>query len=325
MTVRHALGARVTALSSVALVVTWSSGFVGAELGHRADAAPLTLLGWRFTALALLLVTVALLRGMTWPTWGAWRRQIALGLLCQAAYLIAVFEGVSHGVPGGTAALVAALQPLLVATVAGRLLGEHTSGRMWLGLALGLVGVAVVVGGDAGVTDAPLWAYLLPVVGMLCLSSGTVLERRLKPPESLLETVMMQSVVTATVVMSLALIFGQATPPASLGFWRAVVWLLVLASLGGYVMYVFVTRRQGATAVSTLLYLTPPTTMLWVYLMFGTPVPLAGFVGLAVSAAGVTLVLRGRRSLERSPKVVDPGAVLVVDSVAPDVAPRVRP
>ena len=52
-------------------------------------------------------------------------------------------------------------------------------------------------------------------------------------------------------------------------FWRAVVWLIVLASLGGYVCYVHVTRTQGATVVSTLLYLTPPTTMLWVFLMFG--------------------------------------------------------
>lgn len=290
----------MTVFSSVALVVTWSSGFVGAELGARADAAPLTLLGWRFTALALLLVTVARIRHLPWPTWAAWRRQLAIGLLCQAAYLFLVFEGISHGVPGGTAALVAALQPMLVATVAGRLLGEHTTGRMWLGLTLGLVGVAVVVGGDVGSADAPLWAYFMPVAGMLCLGSGTVLERRLKPPESLLETVMMQAVVSAAVFMTLALVFGQAAPPVSLEFWRAVLWLLVLASLGGYVMYVFVARRQGATAVSTLLYLTPPTTMLWVFLMFGTPVPLAGFAGLAISAAGVLLVLRGRMALDRA-------------------------
>lgn len=300
MALPHALRARTDALSSVALVVTWSSGFVGAELGSRAHAEPLTLLGWRFTALALLLVSVARLRGVPWPTWGAWRRQLALGVLCQAAYLLCIFEGVSHGVPGGTAALVAALQPMLVATVAGRLLGEYASGRMWVGLVLGLVGVGVVVSGDVGVTHAPLWAYLLPVVGMLSLGSGTVLERRLKSPESLLETVMMQSIVAATLFMALALVFGQAAPPTSFPFWRAVLWLIVLASLGGYVMYVFVTRRQGATAVSTLLYLTPPTTMLWVFLMFRTPVTVAGLVGLVISAMGVLLVLGGRRARDRA-------------------------
>ncbi|MCW2762741.1 MAG: EamA/RhaT family transporter [Marmoricola sp.] len=283
------------ALSSIALVVTWSSGFVGAELGARAHAMPLTLLSWRFVVLAALLVVVVGLRRTSWPTWRAWRRQAVLGVLCQAAYLVFIFEGVTRGVPGGTAALIAALQPLLVATVAGSLLGEHSSPRMWLGMFLGLVGVAVVVSGDLGVSDAPLWAYLLPTAGMLCLASGTVLSRRVRPPESVLETIMMQSVVTAVLLMVLAVAFGQSAPPASLEFWRAVAWLIVLASLGGYVMYVFVARTQGATVVSTLLFLTPPTTMFWVYLMFGERVTVTGLVGLAVSGVGVWLVLGRRR------------------------------
>ncbi len=124
---------------------------------------------------------MALVRRTPWPSWRAWRRQAALALLCQAAYLLLVFEGVTHGVPGGTAALIASLQPLLVATVAGSLLGEHSTPRMWVGMSLGLLGVAVVVSGDLGVTDAPLWVYLLPTAGMLCLAGGTVLGQRIRP------------------------------------------------------------------------------------------------------------------------------------------------
>ena len=72
-------------------------------------------------------------------------------------------------------------------------------------------------------------------------------------------------------------------------------------------MYVHVARTQGATVVSTLLYLTPPTTMLWVYLMFGVPVHVAGFVGLAISAVGVWLVLRSRPGrAEASPTGTSP-------------------
>ena len=306
MTLPRVLRDHAGTLSSVALVVTWSSGFVGAELGSRAGADPLTLLGWRFVLLALLLVTVARLRRTPWPRWQAWRRQIVLALLCQAAYLLLVFEGVTHGVPGGTAALIASLQPLLVATVAGSLLGEHTTARMWLGMLLGLSGVAVVVSGDLGIAGAPPWAYALPVAGMLCLAGGTVLERRLKPGETLLETIMMQAVVTAVVLMSLAVAFGQAAPPSSVEFWQAVLWLIVLASLGGYVMYVFVARERGATVVSTLLFLTPPTTMLWVYLMFGEAITLVALAGLAVSGVGVWLVLGGRRTEVSPPPVREP-------------------
>jgi drug/metabolite transporter (DMT)-like permease len=294
---REVLRRHAGLLSSVALVVTWSSGFIGAELGSRAEAAPVTLLAWRFTVLCTLLVPVAVVRRLRLPSWRAWGRQAVLGILCQAAYLLLVFEGVSRGVHGGTAALIAALQPLLVATVAGPLLAERSSPRMWCGMLLGLAGVAVVVSGDLNVSETPLWTYLLPTAGMLCLASGTVLARRLRPPEDLFETILMQSVVTVVLMMSAAVATGQAAPPTDRGFWAAVVWLVVLASLGGYVMYIFVNRSQGATVVSTLLYLTPPTTMLWAWLMFGDPVTAVGILGLLVSGAGVLMVLRGRRAL----------------------------
>ncbi len=274
----------------------WSSGFVGAELGSRAHAAPVTLLAWRFVLLSSVLVAVALVRRLPWPSWQAWRRHALLGALCQAGYLTFVFEGVTRGVHGGTAALIAALQPLLVATVAGRLLGERSTAVMWCGLLLGLAGVVVVVSGDLGASDAVWWAYLLPTAGMLCLATGTVLTRRLRPPEGLLPTILMQSVVTGAFLMVLALVTGQAAPPADVGFWVAALWLVVLASLGGYVLYVFVTKTQGATVVSTLLFLTPPTTMLWVFLMFGEPITLVGLLGLVISAVGVVMVLRARRT-----------------------------
>lgn len=281
--------------ADVALVVTWSSGFIGAELSARAGADPVTLLAWRFLLLALLLVGVHRALRLPWPSWTTWRRETVVGVLCQPAYLLLVFEGVRHGVPGGTAALIAALQPLLVATVAGRLLGESTTGRMWAGMVLGLVGVAIVVSGDLRASDAPLWAYLLPTAGMLSLTIGTVLARRLPSAEGVFGTLMTQSVVTAVVLGGLAAVLGRVTAPTAFDFWAAVAWLVVLASLGGYTMYVHVARTQGATVVSTMLYLTPPTTMVWAYVMFGTPLTLVAAIGLAVSAVGVVLVLRARR------------------------------
>ena len=134
---------------------------------------------------------------------------------------------------------------------------------------------------------------------MLCLTSGTVLERRLGTPDDLLETVMMQSVVTAVVLWVLAAVTGRVAAPTDLDFWAAVAWLIVLASLGGYGIYVHVARTQGATVVSTLLYLTPPTTMVWAYLMFGTPLTLVAAAGLAVSA---------RRRGAGAPRTTCPGA-----------------
>jgi drug/metabolite transporter (DMT)-like permease len=71
---------------------------------------------------------------------------------------------------------------------------------------------------------------------------------------------------------------------------------VVLSSFGGYGAYLLVLRRSGAVRVSTLLYLTPPATMLWAYLMFGeVPGPLV-VPGVAVCAVGVALALGDRSS-----------------------------
>jgi drug/metabolite transporter (DMT)-like permease len=286
----------VATAASAGLVIAWSSGFIGAELGHRAEAAPLPLLTWRFAVLSLLLLTACAVTGTSLRAWRAWRRQAALALPSQVIYLVLVFEGVSHGVHGGTAALIAALQPLLVMTVAGRLLGESASRQAWLGTGIGFAGVAVVVSGDIGADQAPHWAYLFPAVAMISLSAGTVLARRLDPPETLLQTITMQSVITGTVITIVTGSTGRLTLAHNGETLAAVAWLVLVPSILGYGLYVFVTRSAGATVVSTLLYLTPPTTMLWAYLMFGDAITAAGLAGLTISAIGVFLVLRSRRA-----------------------------
>lgn len=293
---REALRRNAGHLASVALVIMWSSGYVGAELGIRAGGTPLQLLGWRFSILGVLLVIACLVLGVRLNDRRAWARQAVLGLFSQAIFLFLIFEGVANGVDGGTAALIAALQPLLVATVAGKIFGERTTTGMWVGMALGMAGVVVVVSGGLEAGVAPWWAYLFPAAGMLSLTTGTVLTQRLRPTETLLQSITMQAVVAGVVLMSAALLSGQAAAPADPDFWAAVAWLVFLSTLCGYVLFVFVTRTRGATVASVLLYLTPPTTMLWVWLMFDVPITLLAVVGMAISAVGVILVLRSRPS-----------------------------
>ncbi|MFN3601509.1 MAG: DMT family transporter [Dietzia sp.] len=298
---RDALRRNAGHLASVALVIMWSSGFVGAELGIRSGGTPLQLLGWRFSILGAGLVAVCLVLGVSLTDRRAWARQAVLGLFSQAVFLFMIFEGVARGVDGGTAALIAALQPLLVATVAGRLLGERTTLGMWIGMLLGMAGVVVVVSGGLGAGIAPWWAYLFPAIGMLSLATGTVLTQRLRPTETLLQSITMQSVVAAVVLVVAGLLAGQGRVPVEPAFWAAVAWLVVLSTLCGYVLYVFVTRTRGATVASVLLYLTPPTTMLWVWLMFDVPITLLAVVGMAISAVGVILVLRSRPATAGQP------------------------
>ncbi|MBR8740213.1 DMT family transporter [Nocardiopsis sp. MG754419] len=282
----------VAPLLAVGLVVMWSSGFVGAELGTR-YAPGTTVLAWRFLVVAVALVAWCLWRGARMR-----RRDLALhalvGALAQAGYLYGVVAAAEHGVSAGTNALIAALQPMVATALAVPLLGETVGRRQALGLVVGLGGVGLVVGSDLlGAGTAPWWAYLLPLGGMFSQVAATLLERRTRPGGDLVEALAVQCSVSAALFVGLASMTGTLAPPVEPGFWVAVVWVVLLSTLGGYGLYWVNLARSGVARVSALLYLTPPTTMLWTWLMFGDPIGAGALVGLAVCLAAVWLVRTG--------------------------------
>jgi drug/metabolite transporter (DMT)-like permease len=265
----------------------WSSGFIGARLGTDA-AGTLTLLMWRFLLVAaLLLAWLALRRAV--PS----RREIALhavvGFLAQAVYLAGTVLSIELGVAVGTAALIAALQPILAGALAGPVLGERVHARQWLGLGLGVAGVGLVVGGDVGVEGAPAWAYALPFAGMVGLVAATLVERREGLDTPLLDGLAIQCAVSALLFGALGLAAGEAAPPGDGRFWLAVAWVIVLSTIGGYGLYWLNLRRGSVTRVSSLIYLTPPATMVWGLLMFGEAIGPPAASGLAVCLCAVML------------------------------------
>lgn len=279
----------VPALLATGLVVLWSSGFVGAELGAR-QAPATTLLAWRFLVVAALLGAWCLWRGARMSRRDAGLHAV-LGLLSQAGYLYGVFAAAEAGVAAGTSALVAALQPLVATALAVPLLGERLRPRRAVGLAVGLAGVGLVVGADLlRPGAAPWWAYLLPFGAMLSLVAATLLERRVRPGGSLVEALAVQCAVSAVLFTGVAAVSGTLAPPADPGFWAAVAWTVVLSTLGGYGLYWVNLARSGVARVSALLYLTPPTTAVWSWLMFGDPVGAGAVAGMAVCTVAVVMV-----------------------------------
>ncbi|MCP2264166.1 Permease of the drug/metabolite transporter (DMT) superfamily [Promicromonospora thailandica] len=275
------------------LVVMWSSGFVGAALAAPVAPSTTTLL-WRYVVAAPVMVVIVLALRRRYR-WRYVRREVVLGVLGQAGYLYGVFRAVEEGLPAGTAALLASLQPALVAVVLAAT-GRGGSGlRQTLGLAVGFAGVALAVGPDAvagtGIAGA-LWA----LGGMLSLSAATLLGTLWPAPSApdghehdVLDSLAVQSVVTLVLFAVVAFAAGEAAPPAEPRFWLAVVWLVVLAFAGGYGLYLYVLRTRGPVAVSTWLYLTPAVSAVWAWAMFGEALPLLTIAGFAVSLTGVLL------------------------------------
>src|SRR4051812_11734396 len=138
-------------------VLLWASGFVGAKLGLP-YAEPMTFLTVRMTAVVLVLGLIILITRPVWPSRMGVLHSAVAGLFVHGCYLGGVFVAIDHKLPAGFAALVVSLQPVLTSTLANRLLGERVAPRQWLGLALGIAGVYLVVHGHTD-GDAPPLAW----------------------------------------------------------------------------------------------------------------------------------------------------------------------
>lgn len=300
---------RSRTLAEVGFVVMWSSGFIAAGLGTPVASTP-TLMAWRFLVATGLLLAVVLLLRRRWPGSGEVAVQGTVGLLSQGVYLIGVVGAIEFGVSAGITALVAALQPLLAAALAGPILGESVKVRQWIGLVVGLVGVALVVGfavrGSVATVGGgvPLWAYAMPFVGMAGLVAATLLERgsrlgaRLAAgSESYSETPLdvaltIQCATSALFFSILALFWGGMEPTGGARFWAAISWWVIFSTFGGYGFYWLNLTFSSVTRVSSLVYLTPPTTMVWAYLMFGESIGPIAVVGLGICFGGVLMASR---------------------------------
>jgi len=280
----------------IALVVLWSSGFVGATLAAQSAPAETTLL-WRYV------VAVVPLCG--WALWTRRRygarflaREGVIGILAQAGYCLGVYRAADLGVLPGTSALVASLQPPLVAAVLWAGSGGRTDRRQALGLLTGLAGVLLVVGGDLG--GAGGTAGLTAVgLGTLSLTAATLLASRWPEPpgHGVMDSLAVQSVVALGFFTAVGLATGTAAPPRDGDFWLAIAWLVVLPVLGGYGTYYYVLRTSGPVAVSAWLYLTPAVAADWAWPMFGEPLTARATIGFLIAAAGVAAVVRRKQPI----------------------------
>ncbi|GGV71041.1 membrane protein [Streptomyces longisporoflavus] len=281
-------------LPAAALVVTWSSGFIGARLGTD-TADTLTVLMWRFLIVAALVG----------PWWWLVRRhrhhltprdvatQAVVGLLAQSIYLLSSVKSIELGVPVGTTSLIESLQPLVAGALVGPLLKERVSGRQWIGLVLGLIAVAMVIGdGLSLATDRPGWIYAVPFIGMATLTAATLLQRGHGTAIALTDSLAIQCCTSAVLFTCLGLASGHAQPPSDGGFWVALLWMVFLSTFGGYGFYWLNLKHHSVTRVNSLIYLCPPTTAFWAFLMFGDPLGAMAITGFVISLSAVLLVNR---------------------------------
>lgn len=286
---------RWASIAPALFVVLWSSGFIGAKYGLP-YAEPLTFLLWRFVLVTVLLALLAWFTHARWPKNAREAGHVAVaGLLVHGCYLTGVFVAIHQGVSAGTIALIAGLQPALTAAAAGPLLGERVRARQWIGLALGLAGVALVVHERIGVSTATPTGYALAFLALLAITAGTLYQKRFCADMDLRSGGVIQFAAAGLAMALLAPLFETMRVQWTGEFLFALGWLVVVLSLGAISLLYVLIRHGEAARVASLFYLVPPVTALMAFAIFGERLGLVALAGMALTVIGVALVVTRAR------------------------------
>lgn len=279
-------------------VLIWSTGFVVARLGMP-HAAPMTFLSWRYALSAICFVMWAWLSGVRLPRdRQQWMHLAVTGVLMHAGYLGGVWAAVKAGMGAGLSALIVGLQPVLTGIWLSYR-GSAVTRKQWLGLALGLLGLLLVVSNKLLVVGEVTWFNLcLAALALVSITTGTLYQKHFVKPCD----------VRAASTVQLLAAFAVTAPLAWLEqaplLWvddvvMAMAWSVLALTLGASSLLYMLIQRGAATSVTSLMYLVPPCTAVLALLLFDEALTLLTVLGMAITVVGVAMVRPGGAGAEK--------------------------
>ena len=296
---------RRAALLPALFVLLWCTGYLVVRIAMP-DAGPVRFLSWRFGLAAVLLATAAVALRAPWA-----RRRIdyvhmaVVGLLLHGIGLGGVWVALDLGVETGVAALVMGTQPLITAALAVGFIGERIDRRAGAGLALGFVGVTLVIHHKlAGVGEpAGLAAVIVAVVSM---TIGMLYQKRRCAHIDMITSTTVQLTVAGVAAFAAAWWIDDRPVEWTLRIFATLGWSVLVLSIGATLVLYMLLRRGDASRVASLLYLVPPLTAVMAWIGFGETLAPFTIAGMFLTATGVALVAAsgapGPARVRRSPK-----------------------
>ena len=285
---------RSPAMSSlgVLFVVLWSSAWIAGKISLP-YAGPFTLLLIRFASAGVVLLLVALATGAPWPDKVADYGHLAVaGVLIQGLALGCAYLGLQLGVSAGMSGLVNGLAPLFTALGAVPFLGERVGPRQWLGLSVGLIGVALVVIDRVSLGGANWQGYAATFAALAALVCGTLYQKKYCGGMDLRTGALIQLAVASAVVFLPALRLEGLQVEWNRTLILASSWLSLGNSIGAFSLLYVLLRNGEASRVSALFYLVPPITALMGFAALHETLSAAALAGFAIAVGGVYLGTR---------------------------------
>jgi len=275
-------------------VVLWSTGYISARLGlPYAEAG--TFLMMRFALAAIFMVALVVVSRAPLPaSFREWVHCVVVGALVHGLYLYGGFASIQEGLTPTTIAVVVGMQPVITAVLIGPILGEAVNIRQWGGFFLGTVGVVlVIVANFASIgfgSGAP--AVFLSLLCVLSISVGTLYQKRFCASVDLRSGTMIQLIMAALMMWGISSWLETGHVEWTGTFVFALMWSVLVLSVGAYTLLWWLVRRKAATNVVSLFFLMPPVTAVFDWLLFDQKVSLITLMGIAIAVAGIAIVIR---------------------------------
>ena len=272
-------------------IILWSSAFVTTKpIIDNSD--PFAALAFRFFFVALgFLIFVIYTKQKVVVNRKNLLQSIFSGVLFHGVYLGGVFYSVSIGMPTGITALIVTLQPILTNALAGKFLNEKVSFKQWIGIALGFVGAALVLGFDIG-SKLPVIGVVSSFIALLAITSSTLWQKKISNNLPLSVSNMYQAIGGCFFHIIIIFVFTDPYINFTPTFLIAMSHQILLVSFGAFTILMFLIKKNSASKTVSLFFLIPPTTAIIAWLFLGEILNNLDIIGFAIATLGVFIATR---------------------------------
>ena len=273
-------------------VLLWSTGFIGARYGMP-YIEPLTFLAVRMVFVVVIMAAIALFAGARRPNANEIGHSLVAGSLVHGLYLGGVFTAISQGVPAGISALIPGLQPIVTSTLANRFMGEKVTRLQLVGLALGLVGVLLVLHDRSILLAGSALGWVASFLSLIGIALGALYQKRYCGAIDWRAGNLVQYIGAGVLFTLGAFAFETREINWTGELIFAMAWLVLVLSIAAVGLMYWLIRRSAATGFASLFYLVPVVTAFFAYILFGERLDSISILGMVICAVGVALVNRG--------------------------------
>ena len=276
----------------VVFLLLWSGGYAVAKIGLQ-YSTPMTILSLRYGLVVVIMVLAfAIWRPPLPKTRADWMHLGIVGFLIQTIYFGMTYFAFRLGVAAGTAALVMSFQPILVALIAPRWSGEAVGRSRWIGLALGLIGAAVVITSRSTVEPPTLAGFALALLGLAGITLGSLWEKRFGLSHHPITANLIGYAAGLAGVLPLMLLLEPMQINWTWQFSVVMVYLVLGNSVIAVGLLLAMIRAGDVSRVSALFYLVPPLAAVIAWFTLGEAMPPLAWLGMGLAAVGVRVATR---------------------------------